>query len=61
MAAFARSMGLLDLSIAFVVFSMYLSSEAVRLRVKHIDKALEGAGEDEEVELNFLGPGTRTL
>ena len=49
------------LSIAFVVFSMYLSSEAVRLRVKHIDKALEGAGEDDEVELNFSGPGTRTL
>lgn len=44
------------IAIGSVVLSMFLSSEAVRLRVKNIDKALEKVSEGDEVELDLSGP-----
>jgi hypothetical protein len=41
-------------TIGLVLFSMYLSSESVRLRLKAIDEALKEVGaDDEEAELNL--------
>jgi hypothetical protein len=48
-------------AIGSVVFSMYLSSEVVRKRVKSIDEALEKATEEDEVELDLSGPGAGML
>ena len=45
------------ISIASVVFSMYLSSEAVRLTIRKIDQALEEVDEEQEVKFDFSTAG----